>query len=315
MALSPNLPGFQAAVVRVRPQIIMAHNIDTLLPAYLAAKKCGAQLIFDSMEFHSDMGEDQLASQVRLIQRIEKLCLPACSLVTTVSQPAVDLLEQEYGLEHVVALHNVPNTEEVTGIAKEDGFCLYWRNSTLGLGQRGLGDCIQALPLLPHEVKLHLQGRPANDGGAAIRELAAQCGVADRVITHAPYQPGNAIREAARFHVGLCMEHAGIRNHEIALSNKVFDYHMAGLAIVASDLPAMGQLIRRSQGGLLYEPGNVASLAKQLLQLYQQPSLHQRLAQNARAYAVEHGNIEVEMRRFQDCLTPLFRQCRIRIST
>ncbi len=304
-SLNAHLGSLKAAITDSRPDIIMAHNIDTLYPAYLSSIECSAKLIFDSMEFHSNMGDGQEESVVDRIRRIESLCLPKCSLVTTVGKHAADLLMKHYPIRNTLALRNVPRKIDSLVSNKLPGFNLYWRNSVLGLGQRGLGDAIEALASLPDEIKLHLQGRLTEEHNCAIQQLAMRLGVLGRIVIHPPFQLGKAIEEASRFSVGLCLEHSGILNHEIALSNKVFDYHMAGLAVVGSDLPAMSSLIAQSQGGIVFRAGDVSSLREAIIKLYESPELLSQLGNNARKYALENANLENEMIAFKKELLKL----------
>ena len=136
----------------------------------------------------------------------------------------------------------------------------------------------------------------------------------DRVTIHPPYRPEDAVIEASRFHVGLCLERAGIRNHELTVSNKIFDYHMAGLAVIASDLPALRDIVQSSGGGLLYHPGDIKSLTEQILMLYRDQSKLQQLSSNARRFALSEGNREHVMRDFSSAAAPLLQQLQRRRS-
>jgi glycosyltransferase involved in cell wall biosynthesis len=50
-------------------------------------------------------------------------------------------------------------------------------------------------------------------------------------------------------------------NHRLALPNKLFHAVRAGVPVVAADLPAMAGVVRRHGIGVLYRPGDAASLA------------------------------------------------------
>src|SRR5262249_10513438 len=144
---------------------------------------------------------------------------------------------------------------------KGGGFNLYWRNSRIGFGQRGLDDALQALVSLPEGVHLYLQGHQTP---AAARELDCRLRllrIEDRVHVLPPYPPHEAVTMAEVYDVGLCLERKGPRNQELTVSNKMFDYHMEGLAVVATDLPSLANILHRSGGGIVYQPGNPVSLA------------------------------------------------------
>jgi glycogen(starch) synthase len=224
--------------------------------------------------------------------------LAKCKLIFTSSDQIADALAAEYGIARPLPLYNVPPIETEIPAKPDNGLALYWRNAVVGLGQRGLDEALVALTKLPADVMLHLQGRMPIDSGAALKSRIATLGLDERVIFHLPYMPDDAVEEAAKHHVGLCLERRGIRNQELTVSNKIFDYHMAGLAVVASDLPGLRSLIERSHGGLLFEPGSADDLAEKILALHNDRTLLKRYAQNARDFALREGNREREMEKF-----------------
>jgi glycosyltransferase involved in cell wall biosynthesis len=84
----------------------------------------------------------------------------------------------------------------------------------------------------------------------------------------------------------------------LTTSNKIYDYLMAGMGVVSSDLPGLRAVIVRSGGGLLFQPGSPDDLARQIRRLYNNPSLLKRLSASSRAFALREGNREAVMSRF-----------------
>jgi glycosyltransferase involved in cell wall biosynthesis len=309
-ALSARVFGLENLLREIAADIYLAHNIETLLPAFHAAQRRGALVMFDSMEFHSDMGDAQTVVERNLVRTVEKSCLPLCALVLASSAQVADALAAEYGSARPLPLDNASLVEKELPVKPPTGLQLYWRNAVVGLGQRGLDDALVALTKLPDDVTLHLQGRWPTDGGAALRTRIAELGLTARVVFHPPFAPELAVQEASRHHVGLCLERRGCRNHDLTVSNKIFDYHMAGLAVVASDLPGLRGVVERSGGGLLFAPGAVEGLTAQIQILYRDAALREQLADSARAFALREGNRETEMKKF----TAAFRQvCHARL--
>ena len=80
---------------------------------------------------------------------------------------------------------------------------------------------------------------------------------------HDPAAPDELTAFASQFDIGLALEPAFSRNNDIALSNKIFTYMQAGLAIIASNTTAQQQLLKKyPKIGELYEIGNIGSLSK-----------------------------------------------------
>jgi glycosyltransferase involved in cell wall biosynthesis len=277
--------------------LYIAHNVDTLPAVARVLRKFRAAIVFDCMEFYSGMGDGQSPLESKAVKRIESVLLPQCALVLASSDLLAIALSDTYGISTPLASYNVPPVElELPQKPMHaDGLNLYWRNSVIGFGQRGLEDAIQALALLPSDVRLFLQGRLPPGNERDLNRLVETLKVADRVTILPPYAAGDAVLQAADFDIGLCLERSGPRNHDLTVSNKMFDYHMAGLAVVTSNLPSLAAIIDRSHGGLAYEAGNVSSLAEVILRLRSAPSLLRELQDNARRFALERANLEQEI--------------------
>lgn len=297
-ALSTKTIGFEKTLAEAGADVYIAHNIETLLPAGLAASRRGAMLMFDSMEFHGDMGDGQSPLERQMVHEVERKYLSKCRLVFTSSDQIADALVEEYGITRPLPLYNVPPREENLSKKPQNGLILYWRNAVIGLSQRGLDDALVAMTLLPSDVMLHLQGKLPGDNGIALRARINELGIQSRVFFHAPYSPESAVKEASCYHIGLCLERPGVRNHELTVSNKMFDYHMAGLAIISSDLPPLRAILHQSQGGLLFAPGSPTDLADKVHVLYADREKLAECSRNARQFALHSANREAEMRKF-----------------
>jgi glycosyltransferase involved in cell wall biosynthesis len=281
----------------VDADIFVGYNIDALLPIHRAARKKQALTIFDCHEFYSDMGDWQTPLDRKLIEALERKCLPDCDLVLAASERMAEEFASVYGIRRPLTLYNVPPKEQELA-EKQDGFSLYWRNLTIDVGQRGLGEAIAALKLLPKEIVLHVQGKLPADGGARLRHAIEQSGVNERVVIHPPYESQEAVFIASRYTIGLCLEQAVNRNHEVTVSNKMFDYLMAGLPVIASDLPGLRHVVERSKAGVLYRPGDAEDLAEKIMALYRDRERLDQLGGNARKFALSEGNLEHEMTKF-----------------
>jgi glycosyltransferase involved in cell wall biosynthesis len=307
-ALSARVIGLERILEQAAADVYLGHYIETLLPVCRVSHRRGALLMFDSMEFYSQMGDSQTFVEQELIRTIERKCLPNCVLVLASSDQLADALVDEYGIARPLPLYNVPPVESELPPKTQSNFALYWRNAVVGLGQRGLDEALVALTKLPNDISLHLQGKMAMDGGRAVKCRIAQLSLEQRVIFHDPYLPEEAVKQAAKYHIGLCLERRGVRNQELTVSNKIFDYHMAGLAVVASDLPGLRSVIKRSCAGLLFQPGSATDLATKISTLYNDRPLLDRLAMNAREFALREANREIENKRFTTAFRDICRQ-------
>jgi hypothetical protein len=131
------------------------------------------------------------------------------------------------------------------------------------------------------------------------------CAVPDgRLVAYPPGAPDEMVRLAADFDLGLALEPGHTPNNAAAVSNKLFTYLMAGLAVVVSRTPGQTWLLDRvPAAGWTYHPGSALELSTLLGVLAADRS---RL-RSARVAAWEAAGArfcwEVEQRRFLDAVS------------
>ncbi len=293
---------FERHIEAIDADLYFGHGIETLVPIHRAARRNRAKVLFDCMELYAEMGDGQTPEESARTAAAEREWLPKCALVTTTSPRLSRELEHRYGPLRSLSIYNAASVKADRTADKERRFSLYWRNAVVGFGQRGLGDILTALKQLPEEIALHLQGKLPPDRDRELRSYLRAESLESRVTIHPPCQPHEAVKAAGRFHVGLCAERPEVPNHWYTVSNKLFDYHMAGLAIVASGLPGLRDVIDEAGSGLTCWPGDPSDLAARILELYRNQALRERFAASARRYALTRGNSEAEMLRFQNAV-------------
>ena len=140
---------------------------------------------------------------------------------------------------------------------------IHWFSQTLGPG-RGLEDLIAALPLLKHEVEIHLLGRPASglEIWLAQRTPEAWRG---RIKVHGLVSNAELLSRIAEHDIGFAGETPLIRSRDLTITNKILYYMLAGLAVVASETAGQKEVAEQAPGGVsLYPSGNSVKLAARL---------------------------------------------------
>ncbi len=95
----------------VRCDILVAKDLDTLLPNTLVSKLRRKKLVYDSHEYFCGILEVIERPRVRKAWlAIERFCFPKLEHVITVSQSIADQYKQEYGKE-VAVVRNIPRRE------------------------------------------------------------------------------------------------------------------------------------------------------------------------------------------------------------
>jgi glycosyltransferase involved in cell wall biosynthesis len=138
-------------------------------------------------------------------------------------------------------------------------------------------------PPVPFRVRFDIYGR--GDSAERIASLAADLGVADRVVFHGRIPLEAVAGQVAAADVGLAPTRRDAFT-DFSLSTKIFEYAAMGKVAVCSRLPT----VERYVGGavLMYEPGDPIALAAGLRQLVADPALRARLmrAADARVHAM-----------------------------
>jgi glycosyltransferase involved in cell wall biosynthesis len=115
--------------------------------------------------------------------------------------------------------------------------------------------------------------------------MAAERGVGGRVHFVPTVPLAELLAWTASADIGVQPIRNTCLNHFSTDSNKLFEYAMAGLPVVASDFPEIRRVVRAHDIGLLFDPETPGALAAALGRLVADADLRARLAANARASA------------------------------
>lgn len=311
-------PELQRLACAVRADLYIAHHVEALGAAWSAARRHGARLAFDAEDFHSGMytaapaldmagGLEETVSSLlaaarlpksREQQRVEYLeqkYLPRCAYVTAASDGIALAYALKYRLPRPATILNVFPREDLdtpSPVARQpaQAIRLYWYSQVIGPG-RGLEEAVRALPLLDAPCELHLRGTPQAEFVVRLKVLAEELGVGRRLFLHPPCPPDELVREAARHDIGLALENAVELNRLICVTNKIFTYLNAGLAVVATDTPGQaGIMAQIPEAGVVCRMNDARSLAEGIHALIAAPERLVAARQAARRAAEEQFN-------------------------
>ncbi len=161
----------------------------------------------------------------------------------------------------------------------------HWFSQTIGPG-RGLEEVFAALAGVEGDWELHLRGSLGNYG--TWLEINCPSGVRSRVKLHALAGTDELTSRIAEHDVGLACEARQPRSRDLTITNKVFQYLQAGLAVVASDTSGQKEAAHLAHGAVeLYRAGDPESLRMLLQQLV----LNREKLKVMRAAAWEVGSL------------------------
>ena len=116
---------------------------------------------------------------------------------------------------------------------------------------RDLELAVRAAALWTSNTKLIIRGPSEGDTAQQLAALAAHLGVSDKVSIEPPVPFADMLARAKEADVGYFVYRDGSPQRRFVLPNKFFEYQMAGLALMISDLPEMAALTRKYNTGVV----------------------------------------------------------------
>jgi glycosyltransferase involved in cell wall biosynthesis len=278
---SPSYSLLLRKALQQQADLFIAHNLEALPVACVAAKRQNARVGFDSEDLHrGEFPDTEFNSfRYRLVNSIESKYLPHCDYVSSPSEFIADELMRLYRIRRPVVIHNTfpwKDRERIDGLRKDressKALSLYWFSQTIGL-DRGIQDAIEVLALLSDRVELHLRGAVSTQVKQKLLSLAQSAGTAGMIRFHDRVPAQELLSRAAEHDVGLALEQPLTQNHRLTISNKLFLYMLAGVAVAATRVPGQAALLETFPGsGFTYAPGDLSALAKHLQEFIDEPS-------------------------------------------
>lgn len=297
-------PELGALAAREPADLYIAHALRALPAAAHAAARHSARLAFDAEDLHTgELPRSQGGSLNQcLAERVEAAYIKRCAYVSAPSELIAAEIARRYGIKRPLVLHNVfpwadrELIDDQTRDRRGPALSLYWYSQTIG-ADRGVQDSIRAAGLLDAPVQLHLRGSLPSAVADELGALARSCDVADRLHFHPQVPPEELPARAAEHDVGLALE-PGLThslNNALTVSNKLFAYMIAGLALVVSDTPGQRGLLEQiPNAGFLYPPGDHQALAAGLRAWARNPAALQAARQAALSAARDRWCWEIE---------------------
>jgi glycosyltransferase involved in cell wall biosynthesis len=294
--------------------LFIGHYPVGLAAASHAARRYGARLGYDVEDLYSETfaeGPGWAKPKARIL-RLETRYVPDCAHITAVSRPVAAAFAERFG-RAAVPIHNChpwTDRDRADGAVRErrgEAMSLFWFSQTVGL-DRGLQDAIRAVGLMRSPAQVHLRGAVDDHTRAALAGLASSCGVAGSLHFHPPCSPDELLSRAMEHDVGLALETEASLNRRLTVTNKLFLYLTAGLAVAATDLPGQRDVLSTcAEAGELHAPGRVEQLAAHLDEWARDPARLRRARAAALEAARTRWNAEAEGRRLVESVAALDR--------
>jgi glycosyltransferase involved in cell wall biosynthesis len=298
-------------VLRTPARAYHVHNVHPGLAGVLASRLRRARLVYDAHELYGEPTDGSLAARAaaRATFLLERLMVRIADAAVTTNPSRAEVLSARHGVRDVAVLRNVPSLQrEVEPL--DPGFpagvrvLLY--QGGIYAKSRAFRQTVQALSDLPDDIHLVILGFGREDDISLVRSWAEEFAVTERVHLLPPRPFDELVRTAAAATLGLVPIRPIRLNHTLGDTNKLHEYLMAGLPIVASDLPEIRHVARQGDPpvGEIFDPDDSASIAAAVRRILSDEGRLARRRSEALRLARELYNWDVEQHKLLD----LYRQ-------
>jgi glycosyltransferase involved in cell wall biosynthesis len=241
------LTSFVKGITRERPDVVHAHDAAMLLPGIIGARLTGARLVYDSHELATSVPYRDRA-WAAFVSGIERLVVPRCAALITVSEGIAWRLRERYGLARTpcvvrnvsaLAADGRPGLRRRLGLAAEAPLVLHQGAPAPARGCEVLVEAVDRLP----GVHLAFLGDPEPGYAALLRRFIAERDLQARVRLLPGVPLEDLLAHTAEADVGVTLLQDTCLNHRLALPNKLFEYIAAGVPVVAAALPETQRLV------------------------------------------------------------------------
>lgn len=257
-------------------------------------RKHGGKTVYDSRDIYLHSREFDRMGRVRrgALQAIERRWAQSADAVVTVNDAYADILARTLRVPRPPVVMNCPalwtppdpqpdRIRATLELPASTAVVLYQGNL---ITERGIEQSMDAILEIPGAVLVLL-------GYGSLREtLAARAAAApfkDRVFVLPPVRPSELLEWTASSDVMVMAIQPTSLNHRYTTPQKLFEALAAGVPVVASDLPGMGDIVRATDAGVLCDPTSPDSIAAAIRQvLGQEPA--DRSAMRERAKRAAH---------------------------
>jgi len=288
-----------------KSDIYFAEDLYTLPFVATIAKIRKAKLYYNSRELYAFLGGLRNRPFLqKMVKSIEQFYIKKVDLVLTTGEMDSEFLKKFYKITNTIEIRNIPllqmpaqtvNYREMFDIPRNSLIMIYQGVLLVG---RGIPIILQAMKELP-ELYLIIIGDGEQKNNFA--QMTTELGISYRVFFIGTINQKELINFTAGGDIGLSLiENISISYYH-ALPNKLFEYIMAGIPVLASALPQMKKIIDDYNIGETIQLEKSEELINSLSKWIDQPLLLKEYKKNC-LVAAQELNWQSEFKRVRNIL-------------
>ncbi len=252
---------------------IVAIDLDTILPCFIASVLRKKKRIYDAHEFFTEMKEVRTRPAVKFFWSvIARICLPFYDHGYTVSQGLSDAFRNQYGKKYKV-IRNLPVLEPWVPLPKSRKFILYQGAVNEG---RGLEYLLPAMISVPYNLVVCGDGNFMNQ----LKELIRKHDLGSKVELKGMLLPEEVKAVTRQATLGIALSERDGINQYYALPNKFLDYIHAGLPQLTMNFPEYSRINNEFHVAELMDNLSVDQISFQINEMMENDDLLMELQKN-----------------------------------
>lgn len=261
----------------LRMDLICAIDLDTILPCLYVSVLRGKPRVYDAHELFTEMKEIVSRPLIyRYWTAIERMTVPRFKHGYTVNQSLADEFRRRYGVEYQVVRNLpvlTPTVAEPTGSVAGSPFIIYQGAVNEG---RSFETIIPAMQQVDATLLICGEGNYFEKTQALIRQYQLE----NKVMLRGYVPPRELKSITPKARAALMIFEATGMNQFHSLSNRFFDYIMAGVPQVCVNYPEYKAINDEYNVALMIEDTRAGTIANALNRLLQDDALYNTLHLN-----------------------------------
>ncbi len=227
--------------------IYIAEDIFTLPIVTFIAKLRGAKLYYNSREFYAFLAGLRNKPKIQaIIRMLENFFIKKVDKVFVTGDGDAEFLEKYYGINNTVVIRNLPLKQKASvpvdfrkmlNISDSNTILLY---QGVILEGRGFEPLLKAMKNIEN-CNLIVLGSGVFQKKYEI--ISDELGINNRIHFLGNIEQSKLINYTAGADIGVALIENISKSYYYALPNKLFEYIMAGLPVLISDLPQMKKIV------------------------------------------------------------------------
>lgn len=307
-------------LMQIRADMYHACDLTALPASFLVATLRRKPLIFEVYDLHFPVPETGVGFWRRLsglLMRFHAFVLPRCVGVIATSPLHADEICKRFSLPEVVLVRNIPAYRSVEksnrlrdylGLGPDVRIALYQGSLQ---PDRELDRLIRAARFLARDSVIVMMGKDKVGTQARLEELIVSQGVADRVKILAPVPYEELLDWTASADIGVILYSPTYSpNVRMCLPNKLFEFLMAGLPVLAGQLDAISSILKDYDVGRTVSSLEPAAIGEAMNMMLKDRNALERMRGNALQAVLQELNWEEESQKLVDFYADIFARLR-----